>query len=173
MHSGQPPERLDGEVNGGPFAVESPAVGAAAAFSVRVVSVAVIAISFRRCATNGRERRCQTAASASALAATAVRQGTRGGTIHRVLYEEAVTAAGSSSAGGDTGRTKVDVSISVRTILLVTLAVAIAWALTSIANVLLVILVSLFSVAVLSPVVTAMNAASAGAEGCPRPCSCW
>jgi len=66
-----------------------------------------------------------------------------------------MTAAGSSSAGGD--RTKVDVSVSVRTILLIAGAVAIAWALASIANVLLVILVSVFSVAVLSPVVTAME----------------
>ena len=66
-----------------------------------------------------------------------------------------MTAAGSSSAGGD--RTKVDVSVSVRTILLFTVAAAIVWALASIANVLLVILVSVFSVAVLSPVVTAME----------------
>jgi predicted PurR-regulated permease PerM len=66
-----------------------------------------------------------------------------------------MTAAGSSSAGGD--RTKVDVSVSVRTIVLIAGAVAIAWALASIANVLLVILVSVFSVAVLSPVVTAME----------------
>src|SRR6266508_5512537 len=65
------------------------------------------------------------------------------------------TTAGSSSAGAD--RIKVDVSVSVRTILLVTVAAAIAWALASIANVLLVILVSVFSVAVLSPVVTAME----------------
>jgi len=75
--------------------------------------------------------------------------------IHPVRYEEPMTAAGSSSAGGD--RTKVDVSVSVRTILLVVVASAIAWALASIANVLLVILVSVFSVAVLSPVVTAME----------------
>jgi predicted PurR-regulated permease PerM len=66
-----------------------------------------------------------------------------------------MTAARSSSAGGDSA--KVDVSVSVQTILLVTAAAAIAWALASIANVLLVILVSVFSVAVLSPVVTAME----------------
>ena len=66
-----------------------------------------------------------------------------------------MTAAESSSAGGE--RTKVDVSVSVRTILLVTVAALIVWALASIANVLLVILVSVFSVAVLSPVVTAME----------------
>jgi predicted PurR-regulated permease PerM len=57
----------------------------------------------------------------------------------------------------DTGGREVNVSISVRTILLVAGAVAIAWALTSIANVLLVIFVSVFSVAVLSPVVSAME----------------
>jgi predicted PurR-regulated permease PerM len=66
-----------------------------------------------------------------------------------------MTAAGSSSAAGD--RAKVDVSVSVRTILLVTAAAAIAWALASITNVILVILVSVLSVAVLSPVVTAME----------------
>ena len=53
----------------------------------------------------------------------------------------------------------VEVSISIRTILLVAGAVAIAWALASIANVLLVIFVSVFSVAVLSPVVTGDGAA--------------
>ncbi len=51
-----------------------------------------------------------------------------------------MAAAESSSAGGE--RTKVDVSVSVRTILLVTVAAVIVWALASIANVLLVILVS-------------------------------
>ena len=66
-------------------------------------------------------------------------------------------AAESSSGARDTGRRGVDVSISIRTILLVAGAVAIAWALASIANVLLVIFVSLFSVAVLLPVVTAME----------------
>jgi predicted PurR-regulated permease PerM len=68
-----------------------------------------------------------------------------------------VTAAEPSSGDVDTGRTEVDVSISIRTILLVAGAVAIAWALASIGNVLLVIFVSTFSVAVLSPVVTAME----------------
>jgi predicted PurR-regulated permease PerM len=66
-----------------------------------------------------------------------------------------MTAAASSSAAG--ARAKVDVSVSVRTILLVTAAAGITWALVSIGNVLLVILVSVFSVAVLSPVVTAME----------------
>ena len=66
-------------------------------------------------------------------------------------------AAESSSGARDTGRRGVDVSISIRTILLVAGTVAIAWALASIANILLVIFVSLFSVAVLVPVVTAME----------------
>jgi predicted PurR-regulated permease PerM len=74
-----------------------------------------------------------------------------------------MTAAGSSSARGD--HAKVDVSVSVRTILLVTSAAAIVWALASIANVLLVILVSVFSVAVLSPVVTAMERRSGWRRG--------
>jgi predicted PurR-regulated permease PerM len=54
-------------------------------------------------------------------------------------------------------RAGVEVSISIPTILLVAGAVAIAWALASIANVLLMILVSLFSAAVLVPVVAAME----------------
>jgi predicted PurR-regulated permease PerM len=92
-----------------------------------------------------------------------LRPDTHAVTIHPVRYEEQMTAAGSSSAGGD--RTKVDVSVSVRTILLVAAAAAIAWALASIANVLLVILVSIFSVAVLSPVVTAMERRSGWRRG--------
>jgi predicted PurR-regulated permease PerM len=71
--------------------------------------------------------------------------------------EERVVAADSSSGGREIARSETTVSISIRTILLVAGAVAIAWALASIANVLLVIFVSLFSVAVLSPVVTAME----------------
>ena len=47
--------------------------------------------------------------------------------------------------------------MSIRTILLIAGIVAVAWALTSIASVLLVIFVSLFSIAVLSPVVSAME----------------
>jgi predicted PurR-regulated permease PerM len=66
---------------------------------------------------------------------------------------------GESSGARDTGGGQVEVSISIRTILLVAGAVAIAWALASIANVLLLIFVSVFSVAVLSPVVTAMERA--------------
>jgi predicted PurR-regulated permease PerM len=57
----------------------------------------------------------------------------------------------------DTGRTQVELSISIRTILLVAAAVAVAWALASVADVLLVIFVSVFSVAVLLPVVNAME----------------
>jgi predicted PurR-regulated permease PerM len=66
-------------------------------------------------------------------------------------------AESSSGAGGDIGRPDVEISISIRTILLVAGAVAIAWALASIASVLLVIFVSVFSVAVLSPVVAVME----------------
>ena len=68
-----------------------------------------------------------------------------------------MTLAESSSAAGDTARSGVEVSISIRTLLLVAGAVAIASALASIGNVLLVIFVSIFNVAVLSPVVTAME----------------
>ena len=71
--------------------------------------------------------------------------------------EADVALAGSSSAAEDTARSGVEVSISIRTLLLVAGAVAIASALVSIANVLLVIFVSIFNVAVLSPVVTAME----------------
>jgi predicted PurR-regulated permease PerM len=55
------------------------------------------------------------------------------------------------------GRPEVEASISIRTILLVAAVVAVAWALASIADVLLIILVSIFSVAVLSPVVAVME----------------
>jgi predicted PurR-regulated permease PerM len=54
-------------------------------------------------------------------------------------------------------RAGVEVSISIRTILLVAVAVAIAWALASIASVLLLIFVSIFSAAVLVPVVSVME----------------
>ena len=54
-------------------------------------------------------------------------------------------------------RDGVEVSISIPTILLVAGAVAIAWALASIADVLLMIIVSIFSAAVLVPVVSAME----------------
>jgi len=68
-----------------------------------------------------------------------------------------MTVARPASRPTESGSREVNVSISIRTILLVAGAVAIAWALTSIANVLLVIFVSLFGVAVLSPVVDAME----------------
>lgn len=67
------------------------------------------------------------------------------------------TTERSSEVGDDTDRRDVEVSISVRTILLVSGTVAVAWALASIASVLLVIFVSVFSVAVLSPVVDVME----------------
>ena len=57
----------------------------------------------------------------------------------------------------DTGRPDVVVSISIRTLLLVAGGVALASALASIGSALLMILVSVFSVAVLSPVATAME----------------
>jgi predicted PurR-regulated permease PerM len=77
--------------------------------------------------------------------------------MHTVPPEEQVTVAESSSRASERGRTEIDVSLSVRTILLVAGVVAIAWALASIAGVLLMIFVSIFSIAVLSPVVTAME----------------
>ena len=77
--------------------------------------------------------------------------------MHTVPPEEQVTVAESSSRASERGRTEIDVSLSVRTILLVAGVVAIAWALASIASVLLMIFVSIFSIAVLSPVVTAME----------------
>ena len=55
------------------------------------------------------------------------------------------------------GRAGVEISVSIPTILLVAVAVGIAWALASIANVLLVILVSIFGAAVLMPVVSEME----------------
>jgi predicted PurR-regulated permease PerM len=52
---------------------------------------------------------------------------------------------------------ELEISISLRTIVMVAAAVAVAWALASIADVLLVMLVSVFSIAVLSPVVSAIE----------------
>ena len=72
-------------------------------------------------------------------------------------YEEQMSAAEPSSAAGATGRRKLEVSISVQTILLVAGVVALAGALASIAKVLLMIFVSVFSVAVLLPVVSFME----------------
>jgi predicted PurR-regulated permease PerM len=68
-----------------------------------------------------------------------------------------MTAAESSSGPGPTSRRDVVVSISARTLLLGAVGVAAAWALASIGSALLIILVSVFSVAVLSPVATAME----------------
>src|SRR6476659_7948508 len=56
--------------------------------------------------------------------------------------------------GRDTPRSGIDVSISFRTILLVAASVAVVAALVSIRSVVLLIFVSVFSVAVLSPVAT-------------------
>jgi len=55
------------------------------------------------------------------------------------------------------GRPEVEASISIRTILLVAATVAVAWALVSVTDVLLMISVSVFSVAVLLPVVKVME----------------
>jgi predicted PurR-regulated permease PerM len=68
-----------------------------------------------------------------------------------------MTTGESSSGASDTGRPDVVVSISIRTMLLAAGGVAVAWALASIASALLIILVSVLSVAVLSPVATAME----------------
>jgi predicted PurR-regulated permease PerM len=61
------------------------------------------------------------------------------------------------SVAGNEGRREVEVSVSIRTILVVAAIVAVAFALASIGKVLLLIFVSTFSVAVLSPVVDAME----------------
>ena len=68
-----------------------------------------------------------------------------------------MTAAEPSPVASDTGRPEVEASISIRTILLVAATVAVAWALVSVTDVLLMIFVSVFSVAVLLPVVNAME----------------
>jgi predicted PurR-regulated permease PerM len=78
-------------------------------------------------------------------------------TVHRVSYEEPMSVAASSREASENGRRSLEVSISVRTVLLVAAAVAVAWAAASISSVLLVIFVSLFNVAVLSPVVSAIE----------------
>jgi predicted PurR-regulated permease PerM len=72
-------------------------------------------------------------------------------------HEEQMATAVSSARVGGRDRTELEISVSLRTILLVAGVVAIGWALTSIASVLLVIFVSTFSIAVLSPVVTVME----------------
>jgi predicted PurR-regulated permease PerM len=68
-----------------------------------------------------------------------------------------MTGSESASATGDTGRREVEVFIPIRTILLVGVAVALVWALASVGDVLLLIFISIFNVAVLSPVVAVME----------------
>jgi predicted PurR-regulated permease PerM len=79
---------------------------------------------------------------------------------HRAINVVAPTgadAAPDSSADAGASRPELEVSISIRTILQIAAAAALAWALVSISSVLLVIFVSVFSIAVLLPVVTAME----------------
>jgi predicted PurR-regulated permease PerM len=76
--------------------------------------------------------------------------------MHTASFEEPMTA-GEASRAGEPRRTELEVSVSIKTILLIAGVVAVAWALASIASVLLVLFVSSFSVAVLSPVVSAME----------------
>ena len=68
-----------------------------------------------------------------------------------------MTTGDSFSRATAAGRAGVEVSVSIRTILLVAGAVAVAGALASIANVLLLIFVSILSAAVLVPVVSVME----------------
>ena len=68
-----------------------------------------------------------------------------------------LAAADSYQSAQGAGRPERAVFISTRTILLVGLAVALAWALASIGHILLIILVSIFNIAVLLPVVNAME----------------
>jgi predicted PurR-regulated permease PerM len=77
--------------------------------------------------------------------------------MHTASVEQQMTAGEASVQAGQARRTQLEVSVSVRTVLLIAGVVAIAWALASIASVLLIIFVSFFSVAVLSPVVSAME----------------
>jgi predicted PurR-regulated permease PerM len=63
----------------------------------------------------------------------------------------------SSPEARNAGRFEVETSISIRTILLLAATVALAWALVSITDVLLMFFVSVFSVAVLLPVVNVME----------------
>ncbi len=73
------------------------------------------------------------------------------------MHEPQPTADETSPRAGGTGRRQLEVSISIRTILAVAGVVAVAWALASMADALLVLFVSVFSVAVFSPVVAAME----------------
>jgi predicted PurR-regulated permease PerM len=68
-----------------------------------------------------------------------------------------MTVAESPQETAHTRRSGVEVSISIRTIIAIAGVVAVAWALVSISNVLLVLLVAVFSIAVLEPVVAAME----------------
>jgi predicted PurR-regulated permease PerM len=77
--------------------------------------------------------------------------------MHTASYEEQMAAGEASSQAGQSPRTELEVSVSIRTILLIAAVAAVAWALASIASVLLILVVSLFSIAVLSPVVSAME----------------
>ena len=77
--------------------------------------------------------------------------------MHTAPSDTQIAATEPAARVTETPRTELEVSLSIRTILLVAGVVAVAWALTSIASVLLVIFVSTFSIAVLSPVVTAME----------------
>jgi len=74
-----------------------------------------------------------------------------------VQVETPTTVDGNRSAAGDARHLDVAVVISARTILLVAAVVALGFALASIKSVLLILFVSVFSVAVLSPVVEAME----------------
>jgi predicted PurR-regulated permease PerM len=68
-----------------------------------------------------------------------------------------MSAAAGSPPASDTSQRELAVFISIRTILLVGVAVAVAAALASVGHVLLLIFVAIFSIAVLAPVVDAIN----------------
>ena len=68
-----------------------------------------------------------------------------------------MSASGSSPANDGSRGRELAVFISIRTILLVGVAVALAWALSSVGDVLLLIFVSIFCTAVLSPVIDLME----------------
>jgi predicted PurR-regulated permease PerM len=80
-----------------------------------------------------------------------------GRVMQTTSFEKHATAGESSFRAGEARRTQLEVSVSIRTIPLIAGIVAVAWALTSITSVLLVIFVSFFSIAVLSPVASAME----------------
>jgi predicted PurR-regulated permease PerM len=83
----------------------------------------------------------------------ATSEGSAAGRAHEAVRPRVASA----SENPDPRPRLVEVSISIRTILLIAGTVAIAWALASIGSVLLVLFVSTFSVAVLSPIVTTME----------------